>query len=81
MPRIESWIDAMRRVSRKLLEELDSISVPAYEIGTITSENNGVLMSASGNTSSVPEFQRDELARFFEEQHRMVIGSRKMETS
>lgn len=66
---------------QKLLEALDSVSVPAYEIGTITSENNGVLMSASGNTSSVPEFQRDELARFFEEQHRMVIGSRKMETS
>ena len=51
----------------RLMVALENVGVKGYEIGRVTSQDKGVVMSTPQGTKPIPRFERDELARFFEE--------------
>ena len=48
-----------------LIAALDRDGIPAFEIGRVTPAEDGVKMRTSAGVAPLPEFERDELARFF----------------
>jgi hydrogenase expression/formation protein HypE len=50
-----------------VLESLGAEGIPAACIGNLVPAGEGVIMDRRGAESPVPRFERDELARFFEE--------------
>ena len=51
----------------RIIDLLHSINVAAHEIGHVTHKDDGVVMSTQHGMQPLPRFERDELARFFEE--------------
>ena len=51
-----------------LIEALDAEGVPAWEIGRVTPADEGLTLRTPSGTGPLPEFYRDELARYFSEQ-------------
>jgi hydrogenase maturation factor len=51
-----------------LIGSLKDAGLPAVEIGRLTEPKEGSRIIRSGLESNMPEFSRDELARFFERQ-------------
>ncbi len=48
-----------------LIEALDVEGIPAWEIGRVTPADEGLTLRTPSGTALLPEFERDELARYF----------------
>ena len=51
----------------ELLAALEKGGINAWEIGRVTKASEGILLKEGGKTCPVPTFERDEIARYFEE--------------
>ncbi len=51
----------------KLLSALEREGIEAWHIGHVTPAEEGIMLRRAGNLSPMPVFERDELARYFEE--------------
>ncbi len=51
----------------KLVTALDAEGVPAWQIGTFTKPDDGLILRTANGAQPLPTFDRDELARYFSE--------------
>ena len=58
--------------SGKILSALEGAGIKAACIGEITDASQGLILEQKGRLSPLPQFPRDELARFFSEEPRII---------
>ena len=51
----------------QLLSALEREGIDAWDIGRVTPPEGGIMLQSKGGMSPMPTFERDELARYFEE--------------
>ena len=52
--------------SPRLVDALAREGIPAYEIGRVTTQDQGLMLHTTEGVRELPTFERDELARYFE---------------